>query len=179
MGIKEKTFNLGQKLGKAILLPIAILPVAGLLLGVSAALSNPVIVKTYPALNHVAIQAVFKIMNAAGNGVFSALPLIFAVGIAVGLAKADKGTAGLASVIGYLIMNCTINALLTITGKIAPKDIDPKLFGQGNILGTVTLQTGIFGGIVIGLMVAYLHNKYYQKSFLHILHFSAVQDLSL
>ena len=163
MGIKEKTFNLGQKLGKAILLPIAILPVAGLLLGVSAALSNPVIVKTYPALNHVAIQAVFKIMNAAGNGVFSALPLIFAVGIAVGLAKADKGTAGLASVIGYLIMNCTINALLTITGKIAPKDIDPKLFGQGNILGTVTLQTGIFGGIVIGLMVAYLHNKYYQK----------------
>jgi PTS system maltose and glucose-specific IIC component len=163
MGIKEKTFNLGQKLGKAILLPIAILPVAGLLLGVSAALSNPVIVKTYPALNHVVIQAVFKIMNAAGNGVFSGLPLIFAVGIAVGLAKADKGTAGLASVIGYLIMNCTINALLTITGKIAPKDIDPKLFGQGNILGTVTLQTGIFGGIIIGLMVAYLHNKYYQK----------------
>ena len=102
-------------------------------------------------------------MNAAGNGVFSALPLIFAVGIAVGLAKADKGTAGLASVIGYLIMNCTMNALLTITGKIAPKDMDPKLFGQGNILGTVTLQTGIFGGIIIGLMVAYLHNRYYQK----------------
>lgn len=157
---KDQLFDLGQRLGKAILLPIAILPVAGLFLGVSAALSNPTIVKTYPLLNNKTIQAIFKIMNAAGNGVFSALPLIFAIGIAVGLARTDKGTAGLASVIGFFIMNCTINALLVVTGKIAPASTDLRLLGQGNVLGTVTLQTGIFGGILVGLMAAWLHNKY-------------------
>lgn len=161
-GLKDSLFNLGQRLGKAILLPIAVLPVAGLFLGVSAALTNPTIVKSYPVLGNKIIQAILRIMNAAGNGVFTALPLIFAVGIAVGLANSDKGTAGLASVVGYFTMNCTINALLIVTGRIAPQGADLRLYGQGNVLGIVTLQTGIFGGLLIGILTAFLHNKYHK-----------------
>jgi maltose/glucose PTS system EIICB component len=167
MSIKEKSignqsFGLAQKLGKAILLPIATLPVAGLFLGIAAALTNGAVIKAYPVLGTTALQAFLKILNAIGNGVFTALPLIFAVGIAVGLAKADKGTAGLAAVIGYFVLITTINALLTVTNKLPAQGVDPRAVGQGAQFGIMTLQMGVFGGVLAGMYTAWVHNKYYK-----------------
>lgn len=132
-----------QKLGKAFMLPIAILPAAGLLLGIGGALSNPNTLAAYPFLNVFFLQAMFKIMNAAGNVVFANLALIMCIGLAVGLAKKDKGTAGLAAAVSFLVMNATIGALLEI--------FDP----EGS-----AIDTGVVGAIVIGIMVTWFHSRY-------------------
>ena len=124
------------------MLPIAILPVAGLLLGLGGALTNDAAVKAYPWLNQMWLQTILKVMNFAGNAVFSNLALIFSIGLAVGLAKGDKGTAGLAGGVAYLVYTATISGLLQL--------FDPK----NNI------DTGVLGAIVIGSVVAYLHNHY-------------------
>lgn len=159
---QNRLMDFAQRLGKAILLPIAILPVAGLLLGISSALSGQAVIDSYPILNNTILQAILEIMNAAGSGVFTALPLIFAVGIAVGLVKGDKGTAGLAAVVGYFVLIITINALLNVTGSIAPADTDPRLLGQGNQFGIMTLQMGVFGGILAGIITAMVHDRFYK-----------------
>lgn len=164
MSTKQRLLDFGQRLGKAILLPIAILPVAGLLLGISSALSGAVVIETYPILNNTILQAILQIMNAAGSGVFSALPLIFAVGIAAGLVRGDKGTAGLAAVVGYFVLIITINALLKVTGRLPPEGADPRAYGQGLQFGVMTLQMGVFGGILAGIVTAFVHDRYYKKT---------------
>lgn len=132
-----------QKIGKSFMLPIAILPAAGLLLGIGGALSNPTTVAIYPFLNIAFLQAIFKIMSAAGSIIFGNLALLLCIGLAIGLAKKDKGTAALAAVVGYLIMTGTITAMLGIFKPEAP-----------------AIDTGVIGAIVIGVLAAYLHNKY-------------------
>ena len=143
--MSKRFSKIGQsfsQLGQAFMLPIAILPVAGLLLGLGGALTNDAAVNAYPWLNQVWLQTVLKVMNFAGNAVFSNLALIFSIGLAVGLAKGDKGTAGLAGGVAYLVYTATISGLLQL--------FDPK----NNI------DTGVLGAIVIGSVVAYLHNHY-------------------
>jgi len=125
------------------MLPIAILPAAGLLLGLGGALTNEAAVKAYPFLAMPWLQIILKIMNFAGSAVFSNIALIFAIGIAVGLAKGDKGTAGLAAGVSFLVYTATISGFIQM--------FSPK--------GT-TIDTGVVGSIVIGGMVAYLHNRY-------------------
>ncbi|RXM22667.1 PTS glucose transporter subunit IIB [Citrobacter sp. AAK_AS5] len=151
-------FEKAQTFGKAFMLPIAVLPAAGLLLGIGGALSNPNTVKAYPFLDVVWLQGVFTVMASAGSVVFANLAVLFAVGVAVGLARGDKGTAGLASLLAYLVMNATINALLKLTDVLAATN--PGEVGQGIALGIQTLETGVFGGVVIGLVTAVLHNRY-------------------
>jgi len=169
--IKDKTLGGFQKLGKAILLPIAILPVAGLFLGIASALSSKAAIVTYPFLDNTILQGILKIMNSVGAGVFNALPLIFAVGIAVGLAKKDKGVAGLAAVVGYFSLIVTINAILSITGQLAGLDVDPKSVGQGLQYGIMTLQMGVFGGMLAGIFTSIVHNKYYNLKLPEVLAF--------
>lgn len=140
------------------MLPIAILPAAGLLLGIGGALSNPNTLTAYPFLDVGWLQAIFTIMSSAGSIVFANLSVLFAVGVAVGLAKNDKGTAGLAALLAYLVMNATINALLILTGKLAHDN--PGAVGQGMTLGIQTLETGVFGGVVIGLVTCALHHRF-------------------
>lgn len=140
------------------MLPIVVLPAAGLLLGIGGALSNPNTIKAYPFLDVAWLQGVFTIMASAGSVVFANLAVLFAVGVAVGLAKGDKGTAGLASLLAYLVMNATINALLKLTGVLAETSLSS--LGQGMALGIQTLETGVFGGVVIGLVTSILHNRY-------------------
>lgn len=132
-----------QKIGKSFMLPIAILPAAGLLLGIGGALSNPTTVAVYPFLNVTFLQAIFKIMSSAGSVVFGNLALLLCIGLAIGLAKKDKGTAALAAVVGYLIMAGTITSMLGIFTPDAP-----------------AIDTGVIGAIVIGSFAAYLHNRY-------------------
>lgn len=155
----KKAFEKAQQFGKSFMLPIAILPAAGLLLGIGGALSNPNTIKAYPILDVAFLQHIFVLMRSAGSIVFQNLPVIFAVGVAIGLAKRDKGTAGLAAILGFLIMNATMNALLTINDNLAVTEQLAKK-GQGMVLGIQTVETGVFGGIIIGIMTAFLHNKY-------------------
>lgn len=103
-----------QQIGKAFMLPIAILPAAGLLLGIGGALSNKATVQAYPVLDNPVLQGIFQIMSAAGSVVFANLALLLCIGLGIGLAKRDKGVAALAAVVGYLIMTGTINALISI-----------------------------------------------------------------
>ncbi|MDT3611540.1 PTS transporter subunit EIIC [Cronobacter sakazakii] len=154
----SKLFAGAQNLGKSFMLPIAVLPAAGLLLGIGGVFSNPVIVATYSVLDNAALQAIFTLMKLCGSVVFDNLSLLFAVGISVGLARSDKGTAGLAAVLCFIVMNKAINAMLTLTGTLAVDNL--ASVGQGSVLGIVTLQTGVMGGIVSGLLTAWLHNRY-------------------
>ena len=147
-------FKTLQKIGKAFMLPIAILPAAGLLLGIGGALSSPTTVATYPVLNNTLLQGIFKVMAAAGNVVFANLALLLCVGLCVGLAKRDKGTSALAGVVGYLVMTATITALLTI--------FNPK--GKA-------IDTGVVGAVVVGLVAVNLHNKYHNIQLPQVLGF--------
>ncbi|MEG0267228.1 MAG: glucose-specific PTS transporter subunit IIBC [Carnobacterium sp.] len=153
-------FEKAQQFGKSFMLPIAILPAAGLLLGIGGALSNPNTIVAYPILDIIWLQAIFTIMSSAGNIVFANLPVIFAVGVAIGLARNDKGTAALAALIGYLVMHSTTNAILGLTGNLVTEDL--ASVGQGVTLGIQTLESGVFGGIVIGVMASWLHNRFYK-----------------
>lgn len=151
-------FERAQKFGKSFMLPIAILPAAGLLLGIGGALSNPNTLAAYPFLNIPVLQAIFTVMASAGSIVFANLAVLFAVGVAVGLARSDKGTAGLSALLGYLVMNATINAILILKGQLATTNLSAA--GQGMALGIQTLETGVFGGVVIGLVTWWLHQRY-------------------
>lgn len=136
-------FKTLQKIGKAFMLPIAILPAAGLLLGIGGALSNPTTVATYPALDVPFLQAIFKVMSGAGEIIFANLAMLLCIGLCIGLAKKDKGTAALAGVVGYLVMNATIRSLLGIFNP------DGK-----------AIDTGVVGAIVVGAVAVWLHNRY-------------------
>lgn len=136
-------FKKFSQLGRAFMLPIAILPAAGLLLGLGGALTNKSAVAAYPFLNQGWLQTILSVMSFAGNAVFANLALIFAIGIAVGLAKGDKGTAGLAGGVAFLVYTATISGLLEL---FSPKG--------------ATIDTGVVGSIVIGGTVAFLHNRY-------------------
>ena len=154
-------FEKAQQFGKSFMLPIAVLPAAGLLLGIGGALSNPNSIKAYPFLDVSWLQSIFTIMASAGSVIFANLALLFAIGVAVGLAKSDKGTAGLAGMLGFLVMNSTVSALLSITGILNTEN--PASVGQGLVLGIHTLETGVFGGVMVGILVAFLHNRYNKK----------------
>lgn len=132
-----------QKVGKSFMLPIAILPAAGLLLGIGGAFSSENTIKAYPALANPVAQAIFQIMSAAGNVVFGNLSLLLCIGLCIGLARRDKGTAALAGVVGYLVMNASISAMLTL---FSPKGS--------------AIDTGVIGAIVMGSIAVFLHNRY-------------------
>ena len=163
-----------QRIGKAIMLPIAALPVAGILLGVGGSLINIAALENAPAIyqpliafvNIPMITIILKIMQGIGDIVFGNLPVLFAVGTAVGLAKQDKGTAALASVFGFLIMNQVIGVLLgmgaTPLGTLVSGEV-PTQYAQyvTTTLGIFTLNMSVFGGIITGIVTATLHNKYY------------------
>lgn len=162
-----------QRIGKAIMLPIAALPIAGILLGVGGALlgiaglDNPPAVYQ-PLISFVtipAVTAILTIMKNIGDIIFGNLPLLFAVGVAVGLAKKDKGTAALASVFGFIVMNQVISTMLTLgltqLGVVTPTEVGEYGTYITTNLGIFTLNMSVFGGIITGIVTAILHNKYH------------------
>lgn len=152
----KKVFGILQKVGKALMLPVAILPAAGILLALGNAIHNPNLLDLMPFLGADWIQLVASVMEDSGQIVFSNLALLFAVGVAVGLAGGE-GVAGLAAIIGYLIMNVTMGVVLGVTDKLASSD--PSF---AHVLGIPTLQTGVFGGIIVGLLAAYMYNRFFR-----------------
>ncbi|WP_044893963.1 glucose-specific PTS transporter subunit IIBC [Bacillus alveayuensis] len=151
----KKAFGTLQKVGKALMLPVAILPAAGILLALGNALQNPALTDKVPALKAEWIAMVAQVMEQSGGIVFTNLSLLFAVGVAVGLAGGE-GVAGLAAIIGYLVMNVTMSVILGVTPEMI--GTDPS---YANVLGIPTLQTGVFGGIIVGILAAYMYNKYF------------------
>ena len=167
--MKDKIFSVLQRVGRSFMLPIAILPVAGLLLGIGSSFTNATTIETYGLTsllgNGTILHALLVIMNKVGSAVFDNLPLIFAVGVAIGMAKKEKEVSALSAVIAYFVMNTAINAMLTITGQILENGEIAESVLEGTITsvcGIQSLQMGVFGGIIVGLGVATLHNRFYR-----------------
>lgn len=148
-----------QKFGKVLMAPVLLLPIAGILVGIGSAFSNPNLVKTMPLLGSPFLAALFKLTKDLGNVINNNIPIIFAMSIAYGFAKKEKATAAISGFIAYMGMNTILGSFLIMNGTIHP---DKLLTGQKMILGITTLDTGVFGGILIGLIVSVLHNKYYK-----------------
>ena len=167
--MRDKIFSVLQRVGRSFMLPIAILPVAGLLLGVGSSFTNATTIATYGLEGFLGdgtlLHALLIIMSKAGSVIFDNLPIIFAVGVAIGMAKAEKEVAALSAMIAFLVMNISISAVLQNTGKVLADGsvADGVLEGTiTNVLGIPTLQMGVFGGIIVGLGVAALHNRFHK-----------------
>ncbi|HDJ3185070.1 TPA: PTS transporter subunit EIIC [Staphylococcus aureus] len=154
--MRKKLFGQLQRIGKALMLPVAILPAAGLLLAIGTAIQGEALQHYLPFIQNGGVQNVAKLMTAAGSIIFENLPMIFALGVAIGLAGGD-GVAAIAAFVGYIIMNKTMGDFL----QTNPKFISVPASGYANILGIKTLQTGVFGGIIIGALAAWCYNKFY------------------
>ena len=167
--MKDKIFGVLQRVGRSFMLPIAILPVAGLLLGIGSSFTNATTIETYglEAIlgSGTVLNALLTIMSKAGSIIFDNLPIIFAVGVAIGMAKKEKEVAALAAMISFFVMNATINGMLIVQGDIlADGSLAPGVLSGTvvSVCGIQTLQMGVFGGIIVGLGVAALHNKFYK-----------------
>lgn len=160
--MKDKIFGVLQRVGRSFMLPIAILPVAGLLLGLGGSLTNEMMLETYNLLGIMGpgtvLYAIFTVMKDAGTVVFDNLPILFAMGVAIGMAKKEKEVAALAAVVAFFIMHASISAMITINGGA-----ETLLEGATtSVVGIESLQMGVFGGMLVGLGVAALHNRFYK-----------------
>ena len=169
--MKDKIFGVLQRVGRSFMLPIAILPVAGLLLGIGSSFTNETMLNAYGLMGIMGpgtvLNAVFTVMSAAGNVVFNNLPLVFAMGVAIGMAKKEKEVAALAAVIAFFIMHASISAMIDIHGGT-----ENLLEGaSASVLGITSLQMGVFGGIIVGLGAAALHNRFYKIELPQVLSF--------
>lgn len=169
--MKDKIFGVLQRVGRSFMLPIAILPVAGLFLGVGGSFTNATMIEAYGLTGLIGpgtfIYSILSVMNAAGNVVFGNLPLLFAMGVAVGMARKEKEVAALSAAIAFLIMHASIGAMININGGT-----DALLSGAStSVLGITSLQMGVFGGIIVGLGVSALHNKFYKIELPQVLSF--------
>lgn len=169
--MKSKIFGVLQRVGRSFMLPIALLPVAGLLLGIGSSFTNPTTLATY-RLDGVIYEGgllytVLDIMAKTGSAVFDNLALLFAIGVAIGMAKKEKEVAALSGAIAYLIMNTTVSALINANGGVESMAANSTT----TTLGITTLQMGVFGGIVVGLGVAALHNRFYKIELPQVLSF--------
>lgn len=167
--MKDKIFGVLQRVGRSFMLPIAILPVAGLLLGIGSFFTNETTIATYGLQKILGsgtlLNSLLIIMNKVGSAVFDNLPLIFAVGVAIGMAKKEKEVAALSALIAYFVMNVAISAMLLINGEITADGQIAKNVLEGtvtSVCGIQSLQMGVFGGIIVGLGVAALHNRFHK-----------------
>lgn len=151
----KKIFGVLQKVGKSLMLPVAILPAAGILLGIGNALVNENVIGYMPFLANGLFPIIASIMEGCGQIIFDNLPLIFAVGVAVGLTDGE-GVAALAAIVGFLVMNKAMG----ITGNVTSDMVNSPMYAS--VLGIPTIQTGVFGGIIIGILAANLYKKYYK-----------------
>ena len=169
--MKDKIFGVLQRVGRSFMLPIALLPVAGLLLGIGSSFTNPTTLEAYGLTNIIKegslIYTLLDIMSKTGSVVFDNLALLFAMGVAIGMAKKEKEVAALSGAISYLIMNTAISALIAANGGVEAMAENSTTTS----LGIVTLQMGVFGGIIVGLGVAALHNRFYKIQLPQVLSF--------
>lgn len=169
--MKDKIFGVLQRVGRSFMLPIALLPVAGLLLGIGSSFTNATTIETYHLGKVIyeggVLYTILDIMSKTGSAVFDNLALLFAMGVAIGMAKKEKEVAALSGAIAYIVMNTTISALISAKGGVEAMAENSTT----SVLGITTLQMGVFGGIIVGLGVAALHNKFYKTELPQVLSF--------
>lgn len=169
--MKDKVFGVLQRVGRSFMLPIALLPVAGLLLGIGSSFTNPTTLETYHLTNAIheggLLYTILDIMSKTGSIVFDNLAILFAMGVAIGMAKKEKEVAALSGAIAYLIMNTAISTLIDANGGVDNMTANSTT----KVLGITTLQMGVFGGILVGLGVAMLHNRFYKVQLPQVLSF--------
>ena len=169
--MKEKIFGVLQRVGRSFMLPIALLPIAGLLLGIGSSFTNPTTLEAYHLTEIIKeggfLYTILDIMSKTGSIVFDNLALLFAMGVAIGMAKKEKEVAALSGAIAYLIMNTAISTLISAKGGVEAMAAN----STASVLGITTLQMGVFGGIIVGLGVAALHNKFYKIKLPQVLSF--------
>lgn len=169
--MKDKIFGVLQRVGRSFMLPIALLPVAGLLLGIGSSFTNPTTIETYKLGGVIyeggILYTILDIMSKTGSAVFDNLALLFAMGVAIGMAKKEKEVAALSGALAYLVMNTAISVLIMAKGGVEAMTENSTT----TALGITTLQMGVFGGIIVGLGVAALHNKYYKIELPQVLSF--------
>lgn len=169
--MKDKVFGVLQRVGRSFMLPIALLPVAGLLLGIGSSFTNPTTIATYNLGGVIyeggVLYTVLDIMSKTGSAVFDNLALLFAMGVAIGMAKKEKEVAALSGAIAYLVMNTAISVLIMANGGAEAMAANSTT----SVLGITTLQMGVFGGIIVGLGVAALHNRFYNIELPQVLAF--------
>ena len=157
-------FSVLQRVGRAFMLPIALLPIAGLLLGVGTSFTNIATLEEYNLIGILGpgtvLNSVFSLLASVGSVIFDNLPLLFAMGVALGMAENEKATATLSAAIAFFVMHKTISTLLAISGKLAEGAMPEGTVA--NVVGIESLQMGVFGGIIVGLGVAWLHNRFYK-----------------
>lgn len=165
--MKDMIFGVLQRVGRSFMLPIAILPIAGLFLGLGATFTNPLTLESFGLANIMGegtvIWSLFLIMTKVGNVIFANLPLLFAVGVAIGMAEAEKETAAFSAMIAFLTMHITCSAILTFQGNLLADGSIAAGLPSGmitSVLGIKSLEMGVFGGIITGLGTAFLHNRY-------------------
>ena len=169
--MKEKIFGVLQRVGRSFMLPIAILPVAGLFLGIGGSFTNETMLNAYGLMSIMGpgtpVNAFLSVLNDAGNIVFANLPLLFAMGVAIGMAKKEKEVAALSGALAFLIMHASIGAMININGGA-----ESMLNGStADVLGITSLQMGVFGGVLVGLGVSALHNRFYKIELPQVLSF--------
>lgn len=160
--MKKHLFSLLKRIGQSFMLPIALLPIAGIFLGIGSSLTNTNMLAAYHLKGLMgpgtAPYILFSLLNSAGSIIFDNLPILFAVGVAIGMARSEKATAALSSIVAFFVMHSTIGSLITYTGRS-----HSFLTGAtSEIVGITSLQMGVFGGIIVGLGVAALHNRFYK-----------------
>lgn len=169
--MKEKMFGILQRVGRSFMLPIALLPIAGLMLGIGSSFTNPTMLETYRLTAVIKeggiLYTLLDIMSKTGGVVFDNLALLFAIGVSIGMAKKEKEVAALSGVIGYLIMNAAISALISAKGGVEAMTANSTT----TTMGITTLQMGVFGGIIVGLGAAALHNRFYKIKLPQVLSF--------
>ena len=148
-GFGSRAFGLLQKLGRALMIPVAVLPAAGILLGIGGGLLAGVDRGTFPITSPIVLD-LLEMMKAAGDAVFGAMPLLFAIGVVIAFTNND-GVSALAATVGFVVLLGTMSAVA-------------KIFGlpTSTVLGFQTVNTGVFGGIIVGLMAAALFNRFYR-----------------
>lgn len=171
ISMKEKIFGVLQRVGRSFMLPIAILPIAGLLLGIGSSFTNETMLEAYGLTGIIhrgnLLYSLLNVMSNAGTVIFDNLALLFAMGVAIGMAKREKEVAALSGAVAFLVMHKTIEAMIENIGGVE----NMLENSTAEVLGITTLQMGVFGGIIVGLGVAALHNRFYKVQFPQLIAF--------
>ena len=162
-----KGVNKLTNIGGSLQTPIAILPAAGILLALGTIFTSESFLEMMPFADTPAVTHIFNVCLQCGNIIFNNLPLIFAAGVAIGLSNND-GVAALSAIVGYLIMNVTVGGVLGIT-----EDMVANNNAYTTMLGIPTLQTGVLGGIIIGVLASSIYKKFYRVKLPQALEFFA------
>jgi len=158
--VKSQLWEFFQGLGKTFMVPVALLAFMGLILGIGSSFTSPTTIETFPFLGNSVLQVIFSFMSTIGGFAFSYLPVLFAMAIPFGLVRYEKGVAAFSGFVGYVIMHLSINFYLTETNQLVAAD-KMRQAGQGMVMGIQTIEMGVLGGIIAGIVVYLLHNRFY------------------